>query len=185
MTELRIPNDTKGFTLVEAIIVILAAIIAVLIPGFGEGERQRLQALANAEPWEVFELRAEPVSTSFTEDEDIVIRCKITNPTDFPLSITMDNYRFYLSFSNIDYFLRATELDGPELNTVLAPQESASFDTVFYPLDPGVFEANLVYGTVGLPVNLDSDVLLPEKELLQSQVFKLNVTLTEPTGWNS
>ena len=59
-------NNRKGFTLVEAVIVIvvIAVILAVTIPWMRERERARLQALADNEPWEVFGFRAKPAKAA-------------------------------------------------------------------------------------------------------------------------
>jgi prepilin-type N-terminal cleavage/methylation domain-containing protein len=85
-------DDKRGFTLVEAVIVavVIAVILAVTIPWMRERERQRLQALADTEPWEVFELRAKPAKKTFAADEQVIIHCEIENMTDYPLSLPKD-----------------------------------------------------------------------------------------------
>lgn len=82
-------SDRRGFTLVEAIVVVIviAALLAVLIPFMREREREWLQVLAEAEPWEVFEFRVTPAKETFSSDEPIVLDCEIVNLTGYALTI--------------------------------------------------------------------------------------------------
>ena len=95
-------DQTRGFTLVEAVIVavVIAVILAVTIPWMLERERERLQVLADTEPWEVFKFSAMPVKATFNTSEDIVVRCELENLTNYPLTYAKENRHFALLVGN-------------------------------------------------------------------------------------
>ena len=97
-------TDRRGFTLVEAaiVVVIIALILTFTIPWMRERERARLQAVADTEPWEVFEFRAKPVKEKFIEGEDVIIQCDIANLTNVPLTFPKGSNKFHLAFWDID-----------------------------------------------------------------------------------
>ena len=68
--------DKRGFTVVEAIIVVvvIAVILAVTIPWMRERERERLQALALSAPSQVFSATCEPVRSGDLVAFHITIR---------------------------------------------------------------------------------------------------------------
>ena len=93
--------------MVEAVIVaaVIVVLFAVLIPMMRERERQRLQALADAEPWEVFEFRATPAKESFSVREHILIHCEIKNPTKYALTLPALANNFGLMNKSTDYIV--------------------------------------------------------------------------------
>lgn len=136
-----------GFTLVEAVIVviILAVILAVLIPGLRERERQRLQALANAEPWEVFEFRAVPIKETWTEEEKLKVHCEVINPTPFHLQLPNDTASFYLVFGDTDYYSTSSYATAIISGRTLAPGQSADLEVVFMPIASGSTDVRIAY----------------------------------------
>ena len=155
--KIQCPVNARAFTLVEAIIVVvvIAALLAFFIPYMREQERQRLQVLANSEPWEVFEFHAAPAKESFAEDEDIILKCVMVNLTDYPLTTPTDSHSFILIFEGTDYFtdgLPATSSDElADLSSVIpemaiGPGESARFNVRFrYGIGTGSAEVRVAY----------------------------------------
>ena len=164
------PVNRRGFTLVEAIIVavVIAALLAFFIPYMREQERQRLQTLANTQPWEVFEFHAAPAKESFSEDEDIVIACEIVNLTDYELTLPKNLETFAITFRDnnsgrdngsgvvfvnpdpVAGFEKGNFLLDPE--TAIAAVESLSIELQFKPLRVGTAEARVVYYSNGVEV---------------------------------
>jgi hypothetical protein len=147
-------EQRRGFRLVEAVIVavVIAVILAVTIPWLRERERARLQALADAAPWEVFELRATPTKETFAEGEDILVWCEIVNPTRYPLTLPNDLYTFYLAFGNpISFAINNKRGQADPMGTAtapmdlmghaLAPRESVGFEVMFFPIGTRVDRA--------------------------------------------
>jgi prepilin-type N-terminal cleavage/methylation domain-containing protein len=129
------PDTRRGFTLIEAIIVlvVIAAILSFFIPYTRERERQRLQALADSEPLEVFAFRAVPSKESVSPGESLVVRCRIENLTAFPLTLPKSYSTLEISFGGARYTIT---LDNPSdliPSTPIASQESVRFDIRFTP----------------------------------------------------
>ncbi len=125
-----------GFTLVEAVIAtaVIAVTLAVLVPILRERESQRLQALADSEPWEVFKLRAKPTKKNFSANEQVVIQCEVENPTKYALNLPKALKRFVLIFGDTDCFTDLAEWTG--LNSVIRdapiePEGSVTFEVRF------------------------------------------------------
>ena len=111
-----------------------------------ELERQRLQVLAETEPWEVFELRAKPAKKSFVADEDLVIECVIENLTHYPLTLPSDLSSFNFTFGDRGgIVVSARSLDFISTKTAVAPGESAKFDVHFHPIGVGGAEVRLLF----------------------------------------
>ena len=132
----------RGFTLVEAIIVVvfIVVILGVTIPWARERERARLQAVADAEPWEVFEFRARPTKEVFTDREFIVIHCEIVNPTNSWLAPPRWQNVFGLSFVGTDFVLSQYLRYPVYSDTPIAPGESAAFEARYFPFGVGTVE---------------------------------------------
>jgi hypothetical protein len=145
-------NGKHGFTLVEAVIVavVIVVILAVTIPWMRERERQRLQTLADTEPWEVFEFRAKPAKDLFSAEEEIVIECEIENMTNqllmLPADISTINITLgtepWIIIVHSDPYGRATRNDAIS-EILLAPGEVAEFSVKHAPFAEGGFDARI------------------------------------------
>lgn len=82
----------RGLTLVELAIVavVIAVILAFMIPVLREREHARLQALATASPGAVFELRCSPAEEVVRDGEDFIIVGELLNPTRYALNMRWD-----------------------------------------------------------------------------------------------
>jgi prepilin-type N-terminal cleavage/methylation domain-containing protein len=129
------PDNRRGFTLVEAIIVlvVIAALLSFFIPYTRERERQRLQALADSEPLEAFEFSATPSKDSVSPGESLVVRCRITNRTDFPLTLPKSRRDLEISFEGARYTITLENPSDLIPSTPIGPQESVRFDIRFMP----------------------------------------------------
>ena len=210
------PVNRRGFTLVEAIIVIaviatlLAFLIPIIIPVIREWERQRLQALADSEPWEVFELHAAPAKESFAEDEDIILDCVMVNLTDYPLTAPSTKQGSIFVFEGTDYFMDnvrappsiATPPNLPYSSSTIAkmligPGESVRFKVHFLKrFGVGSAEVRVAYwdgraqqvkprGSKNRPAFLSflqpKSGILPSSMRFQSNPFQLVVKAKEKT----
>jgi hypothetical protein len=128
-------DNRRSFTLVEAIIVlvVIAAILSFFIPYTRERERQRLQALTDSEPLETFGFRAVPSKESVSPGENLVVRCRIENLTDFPLTLQKSYSRLEISFGGVQYSITLKNSSDLLPSTPIAPQESVRFDIRFMP----------------------------------------------------
>ena len=141
----------NGITLVEVfvVLIVVGAMLAILLPILRERDHRRLQALANAEPSEVFEFRAEPAKETFAKGDRIVIRCEIVNPTRYQLKIPINVDTFYLVFEGKREIISSYRYgDGLLHKTAVGPGESGRFDVRFNPgTVAGMFQ--IMYGTMG------------------------------------
>lgn len=171
----RHTDKRRGFTLVEAtiVVVVIALILTFTIPWMRERERQKLQVLAETEPWEVFEFRAQPARErwAYDEHEEILVQCEIVNLTDYPLVWKGDFNAFDTEFS-------LTEGDtetimGYEPNYAydphpisekrnIAPGEKWTFELLFYLYRPGEVE-----------VRITPSIVQREFQRFQSNLFTL------------
>jgi prepilin-type N-terminal cleavage/methylation domain-containing protein len=135
-------RDKRGFTLVEAaiVVVVFALMLTFTIPWMREQERQRLQALADTEPWEVFEFRATPAKKLFAADEEIVIECAIENMTNQPLMLPPIISTVTIAFGTEPRFVMnshphggATRVDAIS-GALLAPGKAALFTVRHVPI---------------------------------------------------
>jgi hypothetical protein len=169
----------SGFTLVEAVIVavVIAVILAVTIPWLRERERERLQVIADTEPWEVFEFRAMPAKESFLKGNHIVVSCEIQNMTTSPLRLPKPLKRLLLAFEGTNmYFRMADPPPYPMIpETAIAPGEAVRFDLEVYCDVAGTFELRVVYwnGERNL-VLINLAAILPEIRF-QSNAFRVVV----------
>lgn len=88
MEKMRRRSNT-GLTLIQAVIVVaVLALVAAIALAVVQGQQyKRAQSLVYTQPWDVLELRALPLKTEFTWDEEIVISCDLTNKTGYDLSL--------------------------------------------------------------------------------------------------
>jgi hypothetical protein len=143
----------SGFTLVEAVIVavVIAVILAASIPWMREQheerERQRLQGLADSEPWEVFEFRASQVlDPAAVHGLFISIRCEIANPTKYPLTLPQNSVGFALTLGDTEYVVSSQVPHSPALlNPPIEPGALLSFDSSFFPYFAGTTELRAVF----------------------------------------
>ena len=77
-----------GFTLIEAVIVVvvIAVLLAFLTPVMRERERARLQAVADTEPSAVFTMECQPASDPLQSGEGLDFVCSITNTKGYDLA---------------------------------------------------------------------------------------------------
>jgi prepilin-type N-terminal cleavage/methylation domain-containing protein len=107
MTERR---DRRGFTLVEAaiVVVVIALILTFTIPWMREQheeqERHRLQALVDTEPWEVFEFQVVQPDRIFRRGEKVEFVCRLRNRTEYTLSFQplLVNWSVWVTFGDSD-----------------------------------------------------------------------------------
>ena len=185
-----------GFTLVEAIIVVIviAVLMVSLIPILREREQQRLAALADAEPWEVFEFRAVPAQGSYPEGDAIAVRCEIVNPTNYPLALPKRLREFFLTFEDSDYVVGKKIGNPPEISrTPIAPGASVRFDAEFRVDGVGDVDLRVVFWseespftTIGAVTNAMQSLALgivPKgSKRLQSNAIRLFIDAKEGTA---
>ena len=99
-------TDRRSFTLVHAIIAVLviAALLALLIPVRREMERRQLQALVDTEPWAVFEFSARVASTGEQLDGSptVVVHFEFVNQTDHQLFVPHTFEKLAVTISHDD-----------------------------------------------------------------------------------
>jgi hypothetical protein len=185
-----------GFTLVEAVIVaiVITVLIASLLPILREREQQRLTALADAEPWEVFEFRAEPVQDSFPEGDAITVRCEVVNPTNYPLALPKRLREFFLTFEDSDYVVgKKIGMSSLIFRTHIAPDESVRFELKFRVDGIGPVDLRVVFWsgespftTIGAVTNarqsLALGILPKNSKRFQSDTIRLFIDATEGTS---
>ncbi len=185
--------DKRGFTLVEAVVVIvvIAVLLAVLIPVIRERERVRLQALADSEPWEVFALRARPVKEEFEGDEGFVVKCEIVNTTNCPLTLPAGPANLqrggpapYWGFGIV---IQGKKYDRPLWSslptsiqnfwdTAIAPGESAHFETRLDPIRVNDPTSRVVNPTAGVHSTLPNLIVIStinDENRFPSNAFRL------------
>jgi hypothetical protein len=151
-----------------------------------EQEQQRLQALANTEPWQVFELRAKPAKEAFVEGEDIYILCELRNKTNYPLTPPKEMLWFDLAFKDTDFFVGQNRSGLVIPPTAIAPGESQSCELMFYPFGPVESEFRVSYQDVGYGGSVVSvggrgiDLMASiDENGFQSNLFQLVVALSD------
>lgn len=92
-----------GFTLVEAAVVLVVLVVAMVAAyvGMREYQRSRYQASADADPHNVFEFRVSPESDSIRWDEDIVLFLEVRNPTVYDLEYKWQPSGFLLNLDQL------------------------------------------------------------------------------------
>jgi hypothetical protein len=146
-------NHRRGFTLVEAVIVaaVVTVLMVILIPIMREREQARLQALADTEPWEVFELRAATAKNAFILEENVVVLLDFVNSTNFSLTPPKDLGRSILVFKGAtDYFFDIQLDESTDLTSIIGaspigPGESVKYEVRFYPIAVGRAEVSVAY----------------------------------------
>jgi hypothetical protein len=185
-----------GFTLVEAVIVaiVIAVLLASLVPILREREQQRLAALADAEPWEIFEFRAVPVQDSFPEGDAVTVRCEVVNPTNYPLALPKRLREFFLTFEDSEYVVgKKIGISSLISRTPIAPGESLRFDVKFRVDGIGGVDLRVVlwgrespFTTIGAVTNAMQSLalgILPKgSKRLQSNAIRLFIDAKEGTS---
>lgn len=175
----------NGFTLIEALVVlvVIATTLAILIPILREREHQRLQAMADAEPWKVFDLRAKPARDPIVEGDEIHIRCEIVNLTEYPLTPPKNLDRFNIHMLDADFRLGSLRSPSPESLGTIEPGESVIFEVTFFPFARGEVEIRLE-SALSTPVNLTRrNVPTSAVKRLESPSFQLHVKDSVSPYW--
>jgi prepilin-type N-terminal cleavage/methylation domain-containing protein len=170
-------TDRRGFTLVEAaiVVVVIALILTFTIPWMLERERARLQVMADNYPWEVFDLRAKPANASFAEGEYAIIQCEILNVTNYPLALPKDLAILQIIVEDTDYIAAgAMSFPCPNQKAAIAPRESIRFELRLDPIGTGMAEFRAISPYYVLR-NLRGTV----EKRFQSDTFKFVVEASE------
>ena len=177
-----------GFTLVEAAIaaVVIAVVLALLVPIMRERERQRLQTIADSEPWMVFELHATPAKESYAQGEDIVVRCEIENLTSFALRLPQGLDRSFVLMLG-DTNVAVGVQWGFQLSTItetpIGGKGTASIEVAFRTL--GVGEAELTAAAWKSPLTYSvraqeiQSLVSSDSIRLRSNPFHLSIKASE------
>jgi len=191
-------SEKRGFTLVEAVIVVvvIALILTLTIPWVRGRERERLEALAESEPWEVFEFRAAAAKEVFSEDEEIVILCEIVNFTNHPLMLPIDYGLPVLTFGDTDYWMGHGAASYVSIKTIfksrktpILPGETVSFEAKFPRMGTGKTEVRIAYllnkrsGWSGRNSGTNTQIgALVDRDRFQSNAFSMIVAASDNSG---
>jgi prepilin-type N-terminal cleavage/methylation domain-containing protein len=157
MTERK---DKRGFTLVEAVIVavVIAVILSVGIPYFQSRETAMWQALADAEPNEVFEATCEVVNAGKgVGDESSFILVHIRNLAPYPIRFKWEKWAI---IPRNKYYSSASNSGGPKAFT-LKPGEIVDLEIAPFSVLPNDLPAKvflLPVGTGEVPSVLTHDL---------------------------